>query len=283
MNLFYAGSSYPMGALSDSIDRRLVVGVGFGVLIVADLVLAFAAGPWVALLGIALWGLHMGMTQGLLGALVADTAPDALRGTAFGVFHLVSGIAMLIASVVAGELWERLGTPGDVPRRDRLHLGRPHGDAGHEEANLAGKDLADSWRRLANAPRRAEVSIDDGQHEQREQRRRDEAADDDRGERALHLAARRGRERHRHEAERRDERGHEHRPQAELGRAADGLDVADALVFELARERHEHEAVQHRDAEERDEADAGRDRERDVAERRARRRRRRPRTARSGR
>jgi MFS family permease len=111
MNLLYASSSYPMGTLSDSIDRRLVVVVGFGVLILADLVLAAARGPWVALLGVGLWGLHMGMTQGLLGALVADTAPESLRGTAFGVFHLVSGIAMLIASVLAGVLWERLGAP----------------------------------------------------------------------------------------------------------------------------------------------------------------------------
>ena len=111
MNLLYASSSYPMGALSDSVDRRLIVGVGFGVLILADLVLAVAPSARVALLGVGLWGLHMGMTQGLLGALVADTAPEPLRGTAFGVFHLVSGIAMLIASVLAGVLWERLGAP----------------------------------------------------------------------------------------------------------------------------------------------------------------------------
>ncbi len=111
MNLLYGSSSYPMGVLSDSVDRTLVVGVGFGVLIVADVVLAVASGPRVALVGVGLWGLHMGMTQGLLGALVADTAPEPLRGTAFGVFHLVSGIATLIASVVAGVLWERLGAP----------------------------------------------------------------------------------------------------------------------------------------------------------------------------
>jgi MFS family permease len=111
MNLLYAGSSYPMGALSDSVDRRLIIGVGFGVLILADLVLAVAPGPWVAVLGVGLWGLHMGMTQGLLGALVADTAPEPLRGTAFGAFHLVGGIAMLGASVLAGVLWERFGAP----------------------------------------------------------------------------------------------------------------------------------------------------------------------------
>jgi MFS family permease len=111
MNVLYAGSAYPMGALSDSMDRRLIIGVGFGVLILADLVLAAAASPAVTLLGVALWGLHMGMTQGLLGALVADTAPEPLRGTAFGVFHLVSGVAMLVASVLAGLLWERAGAP----------------------------------------------------------------------------------------------------------------------------------------------------------------------------
>jgi MFS family permease len=111
MNVLYAASSYPMGALSDSVDRRLIVGVGFGVLVLADLALALAAGPLLALAGVGLWGLHLGMTQGLLGALVADTAPESLRGTAFGVFHLVSGILMLVASVLAGVLWERLGAP----------------------------------------------------------------------------------------------------------------------------------------------------------------------------
>jgi MFS family permease len=109
MNVLYAGSAYPMGALSDSMERRLIIGVGFGVLILADLVLPVAASPAVALLGIGLWGLHMGMTQGLLGALVADTAPESLRGTAFGVFHLVSGVALLGASVLAGWLWASFG------------------------------------------------------------------------------------------------------------------------------------------------------------------------------
>ena len=74
-------------------------------------VLAVAGTPWLAAVGVGLWGLHMGMTQGLLGALVADAAPEPLRGTAFGVFHLVSGVAMLFASVLAGVLWEALGPP----------------------------------------------------------------------------------------------------------------------------------------------------------------------------
>jgi MFS family permease len=82
---------------------------GVGLLILADLVLAFAGTlPWVAA-GTAIWGLHMGFTQGLLATLVADTAPEDLRGTAFGAFNFVSGIAMLLASVIAGALWDGYG------------------------------------------------------------------------------------------------------------------------------------------------------------------------------
>jgi MFS family permease len=109
MNVVYAGSSYPVGQLSDRLGRRGLLLAGFAVLIAADLVLA-AAGPlWQVMAGVALWGLHMGMTQGLLAALVADTAPAALRGTAYGVFNLVSGIALLAASVIAGALWTFIG------------------------------------------------------------------------------------------------------------------------------------------------------------------------------
>jgi len=111
MNVVYAASSYPLGSLSDSVDRRLIVGLGFAVLAVADVVLAVATGPFTAMFGVGLWGLHLGMTQGLLGALVADNAPQSVRGTAFGAFHLISGIATLIASVLAGVLWQRLGAP----------------------------------------------------------------------------------------------------------------------------------------------------------------------------
>jgi predicted MFS family arabinose efflux permease len=89
--------------------RLLVIGLGF--LALADLVLA-QSGAWpVVLLGVSLWGLHMGMTQGLLAVMVAHTAPATLKGTAFGFFNLVSGVAMLLASVVAGVLWQRLGAP----------------------------------------------------------------------------------------------------------------------------------------------------------------------------
>jgi MFS family permease len=100
-----------MGRLSDRVDRRNLLAVGFGVLALAQLVLALANGVVGVAIGVLLWGLHMGMTQGLFAALVADTTPERLRGTAFGVFHLVSGIAMLLASVMAGWLWQSFGPP----------------------------------------------------------------------------------------------------------------------------------------------------------------------------
>ena len=109
MNVVYAASAYPFGALSDRMSHRTLLALGLGVLIAADLVLASGT-HWAALLaGVSLWGVHMGMTQGLLAAMVADAAPPDLRGTAFGVFNLASGLAMLAASVVAGLLWDRLG------------------------------------------------------------------------------------------------------------------------------------------------------------------------------
>jgi MFS family permease len=109
MNVVYAGSAYPVGVLSDRVERRLLLAAGFLVLIAADLVLAFAPGLPLVMVGIGLWGLHMGMTQGLLAALVADTVPQALRGSAFGVFNFVGGTALLLASVLAGFLWELVG------------------------------------------------------------------------------------------------------------------------------------------------------------------------------
>ena len=109
MNLIYAASAYPFGKLSDRMHHGKLLASGLLVLIAADLVIA-SSQHWSALLaGVALWGLHMGMTQGLLAAMVADTAPADLRGTAYGFFNLVSGIALLIASAVAGFLWDRLG------------------------------------------------------------------------------------------------------------------------------------------------------------------------------
>jgi len=112
MNLVYSLAAYPAGAMSDRTDRVAILAAGFGLLVAADLVLAFTNGlPGVAV-GVALWGLHMGFTQGLLSALVADTAPPELRGTAFGMFNLLGGIALLVASVLAGALWEHIGPQG---------------------------------------------------------------------------------------------------------------------------------------------------------------------------
>jgi MFS family permease len=109
MNVAYALSAYPAGVLSDKGDRGRLLIAGLLMLIAADIVLAFASGIAGVLLGVALWGLHMGFTQGLLATLVADTAPAELRGTAFGVFNLISGLALLAASVIAGALWDAVG------------------------------------------------------------------------------------------------------------------------------------------------------------------------------
>ncbi|MBS0126792.1 MFS transporter [Thetidibacter halocola] len=109
MNLVYALTAYPVGALSDRAPRGVILGAGMTVLILADLCLALAQGLWGIGAGVLLWGLHMGLTQGLLAALVADAVPAELRGTAFGVFNLVTGVAMLAASVMAGALWEVFG------------------------------------------------------------------------------------------------------------------------------------------------------------------------------
>jgi MFS family permease len=109
MNVVYAGAAYPFGQLSDRMSHRKLLALGLVVLIAADLVLASSAHWVTVLVGVALWGVHMGITQGLLSTMVANTAPADLRGTAFGMFNLVSGVAMLIASAVAGLLWDQLG------------------------------------------------------------------------------------------------------------------------------------------------------------------------------
>ncbi|MEZ5438189.1 MAG: MFS transporter [Lysobacteraceae bacterium] len=109
MNVVYAASAYPFGRLSDRINRKSLLAWGVLVLVAADLVLAMGNHWTTVLAGVALWGIHMGMTQGLLATLVADTAPADLRGTAFGVFNLVSGIALLLASAMAGLLWDQFG------------------------------------------------------------------------------------------------------------------------------------------------------------------------------
>ena len=112
MNVVYSLSAWPAGALSDGIGRYRLIVAGFAMLILADIVLALGNNVSTVMIGVALWGLHMGLTQGLLAALVADTAPPELRGTAFGIFNLVSGVALLAASIVAGALWDLVGPTG---------------------------------------------------------------------------------------------------------------------------------------------------------------------------
>jgi len=109
MNIVYSTLAYPAGAASDRLPARMVLVFGLGVLVAADVVLARAESPGFAFLGAALWGMHMAFTQGLLSKLVADTAPVELRGTAFGIFSLVSGGSLLLASVIAGSLWTTFG------------------------------------------------------------------------------------------------------------------------------------------------------------------------------
>lgn len=109
MNVIYSFSAYPFGKLSDGMSHTRLLQWGLVVLIAADVVLALST-HWIGIIvGVALWGMHMGMTQGLLAAMVAKTAPADLRGTAFGLFSMVSGVGLLMASVGAGAIWELWG------------------------------------------------------------------------------------------------------------------------------------------------------------------------------
>lgn len=111
MNVVYTATAYPAGVASDRLNQRKMFVVGLVMLIAADLVLASAGSSLAALIGAAFWGAHMGLTQGLFAKLVADNAPAELRGTAFGIFNLVGGGALLVASVLAGALWSAFGAP----------------------------------------------------------------------------------------------------------------------------------------------------------------------------
>ncbi len=108
MNVVYAAAAYPFGKLADKTSHTTLLAWGLVVLVIADMSLAWNA-RWSVWLGIIIWGLHLAMTQGLLAAMIADTAPSDLRGTAYGFFNLASGIAMLIASALAGLIWDTLG------------------------------------------------------------------------------------------------------------------------------------------------------------------------------
>jgi MFS family permease len=109
MSAVYSLSSYPAGVVSDRFGRRGLLTAGLLVLILADLVLGLGTSIPAALTGAALWGLHMGLTQGILASLVADATPEGLRGTGFGVFNLLGGLAALLASVIAGIIWDMAG------------------------------------------------------------------------------------------------------------------------------------------------------------------------------
>ncbi|TAL28277.1 MAG: MFS transporter [Alphaproteobacteria bacterium] len=111
MNIVYAAASWPAGILSDKIGKRGLLVAGIATLIAADIVLAMTGNLYMLFFGCALWGLHMGLTQGILTAFIADQAPAHLRGTAFGMYNLLSGVALLLASIIAGWLWKTHG-PG---------------------------------------------------------------------------------------------------------------------------------------------------------------------------
>jgi len=109
MNLAYLLSAYPVGKLSDRIEKPQLLVFGCGILAIANCTLAFATTPVLLIVGALLWGLHMGFTEGVFAAMVANSAPKDLRGSAFGIFNLLRGLVLLVASVAAGVLWEEVG------------------------------------------------------------------------------------------------------------------------------------------------------------------------------
>lgn len=109
MNVVYSLTAYPFGRLADRVSHTKLLSIGLVILIVADVSLAINDSLWMTLAGVILWGVHMGMTQGLFAMMIAEAAPADLRGTAFGIFSLMSGVTMLVASATAGLLWDRFG------------------------------------------------------------------------------------------------------------------------------------------------------------------------------
>lgn len=109
MNIFYALSAYPVGALSDRMSKKYLLGIGLVLLALADLMLARADSALLVMFAAALWGLHMGFSQGILATLVANTTTPELKGTAFGLFYFITGLFMLLASLIAGWLWDSYG------------------------------------------------------------------------------------------------------------------------------------------------------------------------------
>lgn len=105
MHLVFSVAAYPFGVLADHLNRRLQLGIGTVILVGADMVLANADNVWLTALGAALWGLQLGVTQGLLGATIADISPDQMRGTAFGIYDVAVGVWTFVASAGAGILW----------------------------------------------------------------------------------------------------------------------------------------------------------------------------------
>ena len=109
-NLVYVVLAYPAGALSDRLSPKLLLMAGMAALIAGNVVLATAGGLGGLAVGVALWGAHMALTQGIFGRMIADSAPTHLRATSFGAFWFVSGIGTLLASLAAGILWDRDGS-----------------------------------------------------------------------------------------------------------------------------------------------------------------------------
>lgn len=111
MNIAFASSSFPAGALSDVIGRQAILSSSILLLFMAEIILGFSSTIWMTMIGVIIWGLHMGLSQGLLAAMVADSTPEHLRGFAYGIFYFVCGIATLFSSIIAGMIGDRWGIP----------------------------------------------------------------------------------------------------------------------------------------------------------------------------